>query len=314
MCASQWSVDQLVDVEPRTWEGINRPGGVAKITKVHYSNGFVESVDVKYIIGGGFDTKLDLDFCAIHQDLPSRGRARRERDLYKASAAKRGRSNENNDGPKPKKKKPKTPKNDENTYPINAVKTTSREKQQLEDSKTTKNKSDVVKFKVVLKHPRPCSNVLVPQDYECKVSPLAHTPVELRKTKPHKSSSKTSRPTTTESCSAKRAIVQTKSSAPAVGYTKSNNKKTPAPEAPSNRFPLKRVYDSQVDIANDFCHDIIGKPTSSPFVEEKKQPPTKTAVSLSPVNKTYVAVCYILCFVMANKLALSSYISLSLCI
>jgi hypothetical protein len=77
--------------------------------------------------------------------------------------------------------------------------------------------------------------------------------------------------------------------APIVDSTKSNNKKTPAPESTSNRFPLKRVYDNQVNIANDFCEKIIGKPASSPFAEKKNKQPTKTAVSLSLVNKTYVA-------------------------
>lgn len=85
---SSWTLGQLVSVEPRTWAGINRPGGAGKIIKIHYtSESFVESVDVKYILGG-VDTQLDLDFVSPHEELKRQGRSRRGRDLYRASPAK----------------------------------------------------------------------------------------------------------------------------------------------------------------------------------------------------------------------------------
>ena len=332
MCATQWSVDQLVAVEPRTWAGINRPGGVARITKVHYSNGFVESLDVKYIIGGGVDTKLDIDFVKVHEDLPSRGRARRERDFYKASPAKRTRSDENeqNNNNKKKKKKAKTlirkqeldcktdknidlnktpeatRKADENTDPKNKTSKATR-KIHPEDSNKTKPKTEVVKFRVPLKIPRPCSDVLVPKDYECKVSPLAYTPVELRKKETDNSLNVScTRPVTgnksTDDLPAAKRVIIKKPSHPKSGVpvnfplmqsnttgVKDDKKPAMIPNSSSNQVSLKHVYDNQVHIANDFVDGIIGKPTASPFADtNKKKLATKTAVSLSPVNKEYV--------------------------
>lgn len=143
MCASQWTVGQLVSVEPRTWAGINRPGGVAKITKLHYSSGFVESVDVKYVIGAGVDTKLDLDFVEPHEELQRGGRARRGRELYRASPAKRVRSfsNANDSVGNTNTRKPKLKKNDENDDP--KQKSSSSRAQQRADEKTTSENRSV---------------------------------------------------------------------------------------------------------------------------------------------------------------------------
>ena len=89
MSNSDYQIDQLVNVEPRLWSGINRPGGVGRITKIGYCNqGFVETVDVKYIVGTGCDTKVDLDFIKPHSELERTSRSRRGRDLYTASPAK----------------------------------------------------------------------------------------------------------------------------------------------------------------------------------------------------------------------------------
>lgn len=288
----QWTVDQLVAVEPRTWAGINRPGGVAKITKVYYSNGFIESLDVKYIIGGGTDTKLDIDFVKVHEDLPSRGRARRERDFYIASPVKRTRSDEN-EPKKKKKKKAKTlvrkqeldAKTDENTVPNKTPKAT--RKNQPEHSKKTKPKMDSVKFRVPLKIPRPCSDVLVPKEYQCKVSPLADTPVELRK-KENKISLKMS---TDDPPPAKRVIIKKasrpKSAVPVelllTQSSKTFDKKKPAmiPESSSKHVSLEHVYDNQVRIANDFVDGIIGKPMASPFAEKKKLAAETAVITLA---------------------------------
>eukprot|EP00538_Stauroneis_constricta_P009925 CAMPEP_0119563884 /NCGR_PEP_ID=MMETSP1352-20130426/25136_1 /TAXON_ID=265584 /ORGANISM="Stauroneis constricta, Strain CCMP1120" /LENGTH=44 /DNA_ID= /DNA_START= /DNA_END= /DNA_ORIENTATION= len=32
----EWCVGKLVEVESRTWPGINKPGGCARITKLNY--------------------------------------------------------------------------------------------------------------------------------------------------------------------------------------------------------------------------------------------------------------------------------------
>ncbi|KAI2508473.1 hypothetical protein MHU86_6000 [Fragilaria crotonensis] len=89
MSNTEYQVGQLVHVEPRTWAGINRPGGVARIVKIdHCQYGYIETVDVKYILGSGSDTKVDLDFIQPHAELERTSRSRRGRDLYRASPAK----------------------------------------------------------------------------------------------------------------------------------------------------------------------------------------------------------------------------------
>ena len=88
-----WSVGQCVSVDARTTPGINRPGGVGKITKVHYDNGYVISVDVKYVLSG-FDKHIDLAFVHPTETLNRQSRSRRGRDFYSATPAKRGMGDE----------------------------------------------------------------------------------------------------------------------------------------------------------------------------------------------------------------------------
>jgi len=89
----RYEVGQLVIVEPRTWSGINRPGGVGRITKVDYYHGYAESVSVKYIVGAGSDSKIDLEFVRPHEEFLSRtSRARRGREIYTSSPPRRERS------------------------------------------------------------------------------------------------------------------------------------------------------------------------------------------------------------------------------
>jgi hypothetical protein len=77
-----FELHQLVRVEPRLWSGINRPGGVGRITKIRYCNlGYVETVDVKYIVGSGSDTMVDLAFLQPHEELARTSRSRRGRDF-----------------------------------------------------------------------------------------------------------------------------------------------------------------------------------------------------------------------------------------
>ena len=46
--SSLLDVGTIVDVQPRTWVGINKPGGVARVTKIHEDG----SYDVAYVLGG----------------------------------------------------------------------------------------------------------------------------------------------------------------------------------------------------------------------------------------------------------------------
>ena len=89
MTNTEYHIGQLVNVEARLWAGINRQGGVARIIKIDRCQyGYVETVDVKYIVGPGCDTKVDLDFIQPHEDLERTSRSRRGRDMYRASPAK----------------------------------------------------------------------------------------------------------------------------------------------------------------------------------------------------------------------------------
>lgn len=89
MSNTDYQVGQLVNVEARLWAGINRPGGIGRITKVDYcQHGYVETVDVKYIVGSGSDTKVDLEFIQPHKELERTSRSRRGRDLFSASPAR----------------------------------------------------------------------------------------------------------------------------------------------------------------------------------------------------------------------------------
>jgi len=58
-----WEVGMIVNVRPRTWAGINRPGGQGRVSGVHKDDttGAVNKVDVKYVLGGS-DKNLELDF------------------------------------------------------------------------------------------------------------------------------------------------------------------------------------------------------------------------------------------------------------
>lgn len=47
--AAPFPVGSLVTVESRTWAGINKPGGAAKITKTYLDDDQVQRVDGEYI-------------------------------------------------------------------------------------------------------------------------------------------------------------------------------------------------------------------------------------------------------------------------
>ncbi len=62
---------------------INKPGGCAKITKVNYAADElnVESIDVKYVLGGGFEKGIDPAIVSPFETLDRGGRKRRGRDF-----------------------------------------------------------------------------------------------------------------------------------------------------------------------------------------------------------------------------------------
>ena len=79
------AVGALVDVAPRSWAGMNRPGGTARVTAVH-----ADSVDVKYVLGATTDSRVPLRFVtksAIAVDGDERTSLRDRSALRKRQAA-----------------------------------------------------------------------------------------------------------------------------------------------------------------------------------------------------------------------------------
>jgi hypothetical protein len=59
------SVGDIVQVEDRTWPGVNKRGGVARITKVHHDTGV--TYDVSYVLGGR-EKQVDSAFVRLHKE------------------------------------------------------------------------------------------------------------------------------------------------------------------------------------------------------------------------------------------------------
>jgi len=58
------AVGRMVNVKARTWPGINKPGGIAKVTKVHGNADSFACIDVRYTLGGG-ETKIPIEYVAL---------------------------------------------------------------------------------------------------------------------------------------------------------------------------------------------------------------------------------------------------------
>jgi len=82
-------IGQQVDIESRTWPGINKPGGHATITKLHYettdgtsdgnggaAGGAPTKIDVKYVLGGT-EKQIEITYVKPHVELVRGGRSRR---------------------------------------------------------------------------------------------------------------------------------------------------------------------------------------------------------------------------------------------
>ena len=66
-----------------TFFSINKPGGCAKITKIHKTEdgNYIEGLDVKYLVGGGFERNVDPCIVSPFETLDRGGRKRRGRDF-----------------------------------------------------------------------------------------------------------------------------------------------------------------------------------------------------------------------------------------
>lgn len=84
-------IGQQVDIESRTWPGINKPGGHATITKLHYdttdgsttsdgnggaAGGAPTKIDVKYVLGGT-EKQIEITYVKPYVELVRGGRSRR---------------------------------------------------------------------------------------------------------------------------------------------------------------------------------------------------------------------------------------------
>ncbi|OQR95440.1 hypothetical protein THRCLA_07863 [Thraustotheca clavata] len=49
----EFNVGDTIQVQERTWSGINKPGGVGRIKKKHVSPGNIVTYDIDYVLGGG---------------------------------------------------------------------------------------------------------------------------------------------------------------------------------------------------------------------------------------------------------------------
>lgn len=58
-------LNAIIEVKPRTWPGINKPGGIAKVTECHYKSDdkdFLSHVDVHYIVGRSREKMIPIEY------------------------------------------------------------------------------------------------------------------------------------------------------------------------------------------------------------------------------------------------------------
>lgn len=64
----EFKVSDVVDVMPRLWAGINKPGGVARITKVNYDPEEDEyTYNVAYVLHSGGETNVERVYINLVQ-------------------------------------------------------------------------------------------------------------------------------------------------------------------------------------------------------------------------------------------------------
>ena len=79
------SVGTIVQVQARLWAGINKPGGVARITKVHPSDDGTKC-NVHYVLGGQ-EKDVDAIFIAPHEDGQDVFKSRKKKVARKSQKA-----------------------------------------------------------------------------------------------------------------------------------------------------------------------------------------------------------------------------------
>lgn len=61
------TVGRLVDVASRTWPGINKPGGIARVTRLYEDEG-EPLVDVSYVVGSSKEKRVPLEYVTLAPD------------------------------------------------------------------------------------------------------------------------------------------------------------------------------------------------------------------------------------------------------
>ena len=69
-------IKQTVHVKSRTYPGINKPGGVGRVTKINADG----TVNVKYILGGS-ERNLTLDLVTAHDTNAKHVREKKKREI-----------------------------------------------------------------------------------------------------------------------------------------------------------------------------------------------------------------------------------------
>jgi hypothetical protein len=68
--AAVLQLGNVVQVQSRTWPGVNKPGGVAKITKVHDESGCSPPLyDVQYVVDRRKEKRVDAIYLELHDEM-----------------------------------------------------------------------------------------------------------------------------------------------------------------------------------------------------------------------------------------------------
>jgi len=272
-----FDVGTLVNVESRTWPGINKPGGVGHVTAA-----YEDCVDVEYVLGGK-EKDVDLEFVTEHaferDDDNNAGRVRasgRRRaqptifvstDVEKKGELKQKDTNKKNEEKVKSSKKralvdgsnnANQQKNEKKASKVKKVKVTSSVKKSSSNkasvSKTTKN---VTKPKAAPKDPPKSKQGSKPQPKDTAKTALKNT------SKPALKKSKETEKKTTKSLpfAAAEDVLEKGKNQDSQAATTSSAKKRWSIGAPR---VLKSVYQDMSNKAASFVQDIVGRKGSAP--------------------------------------------------
>lgn len=239
----------LVNVTSRTWPGINKAGGVGRVTGINYEDGAM-IIDVEYVLGGK-EKGIELEFVAEHTfDQENHGRPSRRRRSSAAADEKKDIATATINEGEPKKK---------NAKKKNALKDASSKANKAgnnTDTKTLKRKP------VGVTKPAKAKKVKVALESKERDSKKKKSGLKQRHKKDD-SKKETKQPASV----AKREAVQSTAafasiSAPAAAATASVARSSfeKSEESPSRvTGVLRSVYTDMSKKAATFVSDIIGK-------------------------------------------------------